>query len=67
MRSLAQDLNVKVAVENHSGDMQAWELRELIIAAGKDFVSACLDTGNPMWAFPLAAVPASLTTRATLW
>ena len=49
VRSLALDLNVKVAVENHSGDMQAWELRELIVAAGKDYVAACLDTGNPMW------------------
>lgn len=49
VRQLALDLNVKIAVENHSGDMQAWELRELIEAAGKDFVAACLDTGNPMW------------------
>jgi len=49
VRSLALDLDVKVAVENHSGDMQAWELRELILAAGKDFTAACLDTGNPMW------------------
>ena len=49
VRALATDLNVKVAVENHSGDMQAWELRELILAAGKDHVAACLDTGNPMW------------------
>ena len=49
VRNLSHDLDVKVAVENHSGDMQAWELRELILAAGKDFVAACLDTGNPMW------------------
>jgi sugar phosphate isomerase/epimerase len=50
VRSLAIDLDVKVAVENHSGDMQAWELRELILAAGKEFVAACLDSGNPVWA-----------------
>ncbi len=49
VKSLADDLNVKVAVENHSGDMQAWELRELIEAAGKGHVAANLDTGNPMW------------------
>jgi len=49
VRSLALDLNVKIAVENHSGDMQARELRTLIEEAGKDYVSACLDTGNPMW------------------
>lgn len=49
VRSLALDLGVKVAVENHSGDMQAWELRQLIETAGRDFAAACLDTGNPMW------------------
>lgn len=49
VRSLALDLGVKIAVENHSGDMQARELRTLIEEAGKDYVSACLDTGNPMW------------------
>jgi sugar phosphate isomerase/epimerase len=49
LRSQAQDLGVKIAVENHSGDMQARELRTLIEQSGKDFVAACLDTGNPMW------------------
>jgi hypothetical protein len=29
--------------------MQGWELRNLIEAAGKDFVGACLDSGNPCW------------------
>lgn len=48
VRSAALDSGVKIAVENHSGDMQARELRTLIEAAGKDFVGACLDTGNPM-------------------
>lgn len=49
VRSLSLDLGVKVAVENHSGDMQARELRTLIEEAGKDYVAACLDTGNPLW------------------
>lgn len=49
VRSVALDLGVKVGVENHSGDMQARELRTLIEEAGKDYVGACLDTGNPMW------------------
>lgn len=49
VRSEAVDSGVKIAVENHSGDMQARELRTLIEQAGPDFVSACLDTGNPMW------------------
>jgi sugar phosphate isomerase/epimerase len=49
VRQPALDSGVIIAVENHSGDMQARELRTLIEAAGKEFVGACLDTGNPMW------------------
>jgi len=49
LRSRALDLGVKIAVENHAGDMQAREVRTIIEEAGKDFVGACLDTGNPMW------------------
>jgi sugar phosphate isomerase/epimerase len=50
VRSQAQDANVKIAIENHAGDMQARELKMLIEQAGKDFVGACLDSGNPLWA-----------------
>lgn len=49
IRSRAVDANLKIAVENHAGDMQGWQLRNLIEAAGKDFVGACLDSGNPCW------------------
>ncbi len=49
VRSQALDAGVKIAVENHSGDMQAWETRNLIEEAGKEFVGCCLDIGNPMW------------------
>ena len=49
VRSEAQDLDVKIALENHSGDMQAREVRTIIEEAGKDYVASCLDTGNPMW------------------
>jgi sugar phosphate isomerase/epimerase len=45
VRSQALDLNVKIAIENH-GDFQAWELKDLIQTAGKDYVAACLDSGN---------------------
>lgn len=48
-RSRIVDAGLKVAVENHAGDLQAWELKNLIEAAGKDFVGACLDSGNPLW------------------
>lgn len=48
-RSVALDTGVKIAIENHSGDLQAWELRAMIETAGTDFTAACLDTGNPIW------------------
>ncbi|MEW6160451.1 MAG: sugar phosphate isomerase/epimerase [Verrucomicrobiota bacterium] len=48
-RSLAIDSGVKIAVENHAGDMQAWELVTLIEEAGKDYVGANLDSGNAAW------------------
>jgi len=48
-RSRAVDASVKIAVENHAGDMQAWELVTLIEAAGKDYVGANIDSGNACW------------------
>jgi 3-oxoisoapionate decarboxylase len=48
-RSKALDAGVKIAVENHAGDLQAWELVQLIEAAGKDFVGANMDSGNAAW------------------
>ncbi len=50
VKSEATDLGVKIAIENHSGDMQARETRTVIEESGKDFVGSCLDTGNPIWA-----------------
>ena len=40
---------VKIAIENHDGDMQAREARTVIEESGKDFVASNLDTGNPLW------------------
>lgn len=48
-RSLAVDSGVKVAIENHAGDMTATELVSLIEAAGKDWVGANMDNGNAVW------------------
>lgn len=48
-KSLAEETGVKIALENHSGDLQAWELKALIEEAGKGYVGACADTGNPIW------------------
>ena len=50
VRSQAIDAGVKIAVENHAGDMQARELVRLIEEAGPDVVGACLDAGNALWA-----------------
>lgn len=49
VRSRAQDAGIKIAIENHAGDMQARELKTLVEEAGKDFVGVCLDSGNPLW------------------
>lgn len=49
VRKQALDLGVKIAIENHAGDMQGRELRLLIEEAGPDFVGACIDSGNPLW------------------
>ncbi len=49
MRSQAVDAGVKIAVENHAGDLQAWELATLVEAAGKDYVGVNLDAGNATW------------------
>jgi len=49
VRSQALDSGVRIAVENHAGDMQAREVKTIIEEAGKDFVGSCLDTGNPLW------------------
>lgn len=49
VRAKALDAGVKIAVENHAGDMQAWELVALIEQAGQDFVGATMDPGNAAW------------------
>ena len=49
-RSRALDADIKIAVENHAGDMRARELVQLIEAAGRDYVGANIDSGNAVWA-----------------
>jgi len=48
-RSKAMDAGIKIAIENHAGDMQAWELVNLMEEAGKEYVGATLDSGNATW------------------
>jgi sugar phosphate isomerase/epimerase len=49
IRSQAMDNDIRIAIENHAGDMQARELKTLIEGAGREFVGVCIDSGNPMW------------------
>jgi hypothetical protein len=48
-KSRAVDAGVKIAVENHAGDMHSTELAQLVEAAGTDFVGVNLDSGNALW------------------
>ncbi|MCU1258826.1 MAG: Xylose isomerase domain protein barrel [Bryobacterales bacterium] len=50
VRSLAMDAGVKIAIENHK-DLHAWQTRQVIEGAGKEFVGSYLDTGNPVFIF----------------
>ena len=49
-RSQAMDAGIKIAMENHAGDMQAHEVVTLIEeAGGSDYMGANLDAGNAAW------------------
>lgn len=48
-RSRAEAEGIKIAIENHAGDMRAVELKGLIEAAGPSYVGANIDPGNAMW------------------
>lgn len=45
----AEKAGIKIAIENHGGDMHSWETRQLIEQAGRDFVGANIDSGNAVW------------------
>ena len=68
VKSKSVDAGVKIAIENHAGDMQAYELVQLIEAAGKNFVGANMDSGNATWTLedPLSSLeilgPYAITT-----
>ena len=57
VRTEAMDAGVKIAIENHK-DIYCWQTRQVIDAAGKEFVGSYLDTGNPVFVMedPLATV-----------
>lgn len=49
LRSRILDSGVKLAWENHGGDVQAREMKAAIEAIGPDVIGVCLDSGNPVW------------------
>jgi sugar phosphate isomerase/epimerase len=57
LRSEAMGAGVKFAIENHK-DLFCWQTRQIIDAAGPEFVGSYLDTGNPVFVMedPLATV-----------
>lgn len=59
-KSRAEAEGIKIAIENHAGDMQSHELKTLIEAAGKGYVGANIDPGNAVWAMeePMAHLEA---------
>ncbi len=48
-KPVAMESGVKVAVENHAGDLHSLELVRLVEEAGPDFVGVNLDSGNAVW------------------
>lgn len=48
-RSQALDAGVRIAVENHAGDMRSEEVAALVEMAGRDFVGVNFDSGNSLW------------------
>jgi sugar phosphate isomerase/epimerase len=57
VRSQAMDAGLKIGIENHK-ELQAFQTREVIVTAGKEFVGSYLDTGNPVFVMedPLTTV-----------
>ena len=49
IRTRIADSGIKLAVENHGGDLQAREMKMMIDAIGRDVMGVCLDSGNPVW------------------
>jgi len=48
VRAQTMDLGLKIGIENHK-ELQAWQTRQVIEDAGKEFVGSYLDTGNPVF------------------
>lgn len=66
-RPLAEDAGVKIAVENHAGDMTSGELAGLVAEAGGGVVGVNFDSGNACWTLedPVRALAALVPHVAT--
>jgi sugar phosphate isomerase/epimerase len=51
VKGMCEELEVKVAMENHAGDMHSLELASLVEKAGPGYVGVNLDAGNAVWTF----------------
>ena len=49
VRTDALDAGIKIAVENHAGDLHSLELVQMIERAGSEYVGATIDSGNATW------------------
>jgi sugar phosphate isomerase/epimerase len=49
IRTRVADSGIKLAVENHGGDLQSREMKMMVDAIGRDIMGVCLDSGNPVW------------------
>ena len=49
LRGRALEAGVRIAIENHAGDMLARETVRVIEEAGSDYVGATVDSGNATW------------------
>ncbi|MBN9656681.1 MAG: sugar phosphate isomerase/epimerase [Acidobacteria bacterium] len=48
VRSQVMDAGMKIIIEVHK-DLLAWELKQVVETAGKEFVGVYMDTGNPVF------------------
>ncbi|MBI5083214.1 MAG: sugar phosphate isomerase/epimerase [Acidobacteria bacterium] len=48
VRTQVMDAGLKIIIEVHK-DLLAWELRQVVETAGKEFVGVYMDTGNPVF------------------
>ena len=64
VRSRVLDAGIKIAIENHAGDMQAREVKTIIEESGKDFVATRM---RPAWAAVRITPSCAQASRVRVW